>query len=108
MHMESITLPRLNNFNEGSTTRHLKKVKEVVGKTRAATGQGSVESSARADRVESVARWSRVEKEGDGLRERKERDSRRHMVGTMLVKLRMNRAGAGCIEKMIYVSTFIF
>jgi hypothetical protein len=27
----------------------LKKVKEVVGKTRAATGQGSVESSTRAE-----------------------------------------------------------
>jgi hypothetical protein len=38
MHMESITLPRLITFNEGSTTRHLKKVKESVGKTRAATG----------------------------------------------------------------------
>jgi hypothetical protein len=56
VHMQSITLPRLITFNEGSTTRHLKKVKEVVGKTRAATRQGSVESSTRADRVESNAR----------------------------------------------------
>jgi hypothetical protein len=34
----------------------LKKVKKVVGKTRAATRQGSVESSARVDRVESDER----------------------------------------------------
>jgi hypothetical protein len=53
--MESITLPSLIAFNEGSTTCRLKKIKEVVGKTRAATGQGSVESSTRA--------------EGGGLRE---------------------------------------
>jgi hypothetical protein len=56
MHLQNITLPRLITFNEVSTTRHLKKVKEVVEKTRAATRQGSVESSARADRVESDAR----------------------------------------------------
>jgi hypothetical protein len=56
MHMENIVLPRLITFNEGSTTRHLKKVKEVVGKTRATTGQGSVESSTRADLVENDAR----------------------------------------------------
>jgi hypothetical protein len=52
---QSITLPSLIAFNERSTTCHLKKIKEVVGKTRAATGQGSVESSTRA--------------EGGGLRE---------------------------------------
>jgi hypothetical protein len=68
----------------------LKKVKEVVGKTRAATGQGSVESSARADRVE---------KEGDGLHEGKGRDSRRHKVGSMFVRLRMNRAVVGAVSK---------
>jgi hypothetical protein len=55
MRMESITLSRLIAFNKGSTTCHLKKTKEVVGKSQAATGQGSVESSARA--------------EGGGLRE---------------------------------------
>jgi hypothetical protein len=56
MHMENIVLPRLITFNEGSTTRHLKKVKEVLGKTRATTRQGSVESSARAGLVENDAR----------------------------------------------------
>jgi hypothetical protein len=61
-----------------------------VGKTRAATGQGSVESSARADRVE---------KEGDGLHEGKGRDSRRHKVGSMFVRLRMNRAVVGDVSK---------
>jgi hypothetical protein len=30
--------PRLIDFDEGSTTHRLKKVKEVMGKTRAATG----------------------------------------------------------------------
>jgi hypothetical protein len=28
--------------------------------------------------------------------------------GSMLVRLRMNRTAAGCIEEIIYVSTFIF
>jgi hypothetical protein len=68
-------------------------------KTRAATRQGNVESSARADRVESDARWSREEKEGDGLREGKGRDSRRHKVDSMLVGLRMNRVAAGVYRK---------
>jgi hypothetical protein len=36
--MESIVLPRLITFNEGSSTYYLKKIKEVVGKTQAATG----------------------------------------------------------------------
>jgi hypothetical protein len=54
--MESITLPRLIAFNEGITTHHLKKVEEVVEKTRAATGQWSVEGSTRANRVESDVR----------------------------------------------------
>jgi hypothetical protein len=37
-----------------------------VGKTRAATGRGSAEDSARANRVESDTRWSHEEKEGGG------------------------------------------
>jgi hypothetical protein len=42
------------------------------------------------------------------LREVKGRDSGRHKVGSMLVRLRMKRAVVGCIEEIIYVSTFIF
>jgi hypothetical protein len=71
-----------------------------VGKSQAATGQGSVESSARA--------------KGGGLREWKGRESRRHKVGCMLIRLRMKSATAGVNRKIIFwyvpinVSTFIF
>jgi hypothetical protein len=37
--MKNIALPRLITFNERSTTRHLKKIKEKVVKTRATTGK---------------------------------------------------------------------
>jgi hypothetical protein len=55
MHPERIGSPCLIAFNEGNTTRYLKKVKEVAGKARAATGKGSVEGGARADCMESNA-----------------------------------------------------
>jgi hypothetical protein len=67
MHLERMGLPRLIAFNESSTTRHLKKEKEVVGKTRATTWQGSVEGGAQAHHVESDARLGCGEKEGGGL-----------------------------------------
>jgi hypothetical protein len=108
--------PRLIDFDEGSTTHHLK-----------SKGSHGKDSSCSWVRKDTSCNWAREcgeqrtsrprgkrralksrEKERDGLQEGKGRDTKRHKVGNMFVGLRMNRAAAGAYRKNHLCTTFIF